>query len=190
MPKFEVFSDRLEITSAGSIQPGEEQDDFFAGYSMPRNKALMRVFKDLEMVEYLGSGLPRILNAYSRDAYTFSSRFIRITLFISSKARTLEQKQPAARQNFEESNTKKRTTGKTTGKNTTGKRVKGKNSEQAILVLCRKKPFITIPEMAKALNMTEDGINYHLGKLRKQNRISRIGGRKFGQWQVNEKDKN
>jgi len=37
----------------------------------------MRIFKDLGMVEYLGSGIPRILKAYSRDAYIFSSRFIR-----------------------------------------------------------------------------------------------------------------
>ena len=29
------------------------------------------------MIEYLGSGMPRILKAYSRDAYIFSSRFIR-----------------------------------------------------------------------------------------------------------------
>lgn len=33
---------------------------------MPRNKTLMRIFKDLGMVEYLGSGMPRILKAYPR----------------------------------------------------------------------------------------------------------------------------
>jgi ATP-dependent DNA helicase RecG len=63
VPKFEIFNDRLEITSAGAIHPGKEQEDFFSGYSMPRNKTLMRVFKDLGMVEYLGSGMPRILRA-------------------------------------------------------------------------------------------------------------------------------
>jgi ATP-dependent DNA helicase RecG len=55
VPKFELFTDRLEITSAGSVHAGQEQEDFFIGYSMPRNKTLMRVFKDLDMVEYLGS---------------------------------------------------------------------------------------------------------------------------------------
>lgn len=66
VPKFEIFSDRLEISSAGAIHPGKEQEDFFSGYSMPRNKTLMRIFKDLGMVEYLGSGMPRILKAYPR----------------------------------------------------------------------------------------------------------------------------
>jgi len=51
--------------------PGEEREDFFAGYSIPRNKTLMRVFKGLDMVEYLGSGMPRILKAYSRDLCLF-----------------------------------------------------------------------------------------------------------------------
>jgi len=92
VPKFEIFNNRLEITSAGVVHPGQEQEDFFAGYSMPRNKALMRVFKDLEMVEYLGSGMPRILKAYPRDTYTFSSHFIRTSFPVSPKALALEKK--------------------------------------------------------------------------------------------------
>ena len=91
VPKFEIFPNRLEITSAGAIHPGKEQDDFFAGYSMPRNKTLMRVFKDLEMVEYLGSGMPRILKAYPRKAYTFATHFIRTTFPISLEALALER---------------------------------------------------------------------------------------------------
>lgn len=91
VPKFEIFVDRLEITSAGVIHPGKEQDDFFAGYSMPRNKTLMRVFKDLEMVEYLGSGMPRILKAYPRESYTFATHFIRATFPMSTKALALEK---------------------------------------------------------------------------------------------------
>jgi ATP-dependent DNA helicase RecG len=91
VPKFELFTDRLEIASAGSVHAGQEQEDFFIGYSMPRNKTLMRVFKDLEMVEYLGSGMPRILKAYPRKAYTFSSHFIRTTFPISREALELER---------------------------------------------------------------------------------------------------
>ncbi len=68
-----------------------EQDDFFVGYSMLRNKTLMRVFKDLELVEYLGSGMPRILKAYSREAYMFSSRFIRARFLVDPEALALER---------------------------------------------------------------------------------------------------
>ena len=43
------------------------------------------------MVEYLGSGMPRILKAYSREAYTFSSHFIRTAFPISQEALALER---------------------------------------------------------------------------------------------------
>ncbi|WP_054112548.1 RNA-binding domain-containing protein [Marinagarivorans algicola] len=77
-PKFELFSDRLEITSAGVIPAGLSEADFFKGYSIPQNKELMRVFRDLELVEQLGSGIPRILQTYSPAIYHFSPSFIRV----------------------------------------------------------------------------------------------------------------
>ncbi len=78
VPKFEFFSDRLEITSAGGLPYGLELDDFFAGHSAPRNKEIMRVFRDLDIVEHLGSGIPRILDAYGRDAFNISRNFMRL----------------------------------------------------------------------------------------------------------------
>lgn len=78
-PKFELFPDRLEITSAGGLPFGVNQTDFFSGLSVPRNKELMRVFKDLKLVEYLGSGVPRILKKYAPSVFQFSENFLRIT---------------------------------------------------------------------------------------------------------------
>lgn len=57
-PKFEFFDDRIEITSFGSLPQGMTEKEFFEGYSVPRNKELMRVFRDLDLVEHLGSGIP------------------------------------------------------------------------------------------------------------------------------------
>ncbi len=51
----------------------------------------MRIFKDLDMVEYLGSGMPRILKAYSKESFAFSSHFVRMTLPISMEALELEK---------------------------------------------------------------------------------------------------
>jgi len=78
-PKFEIFPDRIEITSAGGLPDGLSQDEFFEGYSVPRNKELMRIFKDLGMVEQLGSGVPRILVSYGKECFTFSDHFLRMT---------------------------------------------------------------------------------------------------------------
>ncbi len=55
-PKFEIFEDRIEITSAGGLPDALTQEEFFDGVSIPRNKELMRIFKDLDMVEQLGFG--------------------------------------------------------------------------------------------------------------------------------------
>ena len=49
------IADRIEITSAGGLPEGLSKQEFFEGFSVPRNKELMRIFKDLELVEQLGS---------------------------------------------------------------------------------------------------------------------------------------
>ena len=78
-PKFEIFPDRIEITSTGGLPDGLSQDEFFEGFSVPRNKELMRVYKDIGVVEQLGSGVPRILESYKKDCFTFSDHFLRMT---------------------------------------------------------------------------------------------------------------
>ena len=76
---------RIEITSACVLPEGLTQAEFFEGYSIPRNKELMRVFKDLELVEHLGSGLPRITEFYGPECFRFTDNFLRIT-FAASRA--------------------------------------------------------------------------------------------------------
>ena len=82
-PKFEIFADRIELTSACALPEGLTQAEFFEGYSIPRNKELMRVFRDLEMVEHLGSGLPRITEFYGPECFRFTENFLRITFAAS-----------------------------------------------------------------------------------------------------------
>ena len=43
----------------------------------------MRIYRDVELVESLGSGIPRILRVYSEDCFKFTDNFIRIALPIS-----------------------------------------------------------------------------------------------------------
>lgn len=79
-PKFEIFNDRIEITSAGGLVDGLSEKEFFKGFSIPRNKELTRIFKDLDLVEQLGSGIPRILDAYNPDSFEFTDNFLRLVL--------------------------------------------------------------------------------------------------------------
>jgi predicted HTH transcriptional regulator len=78
-PVVEFYSDRVTITSTGGLVEGLSQEDFFKGRSMLRNRELMRVFKDVELVEELGSGMQRILDAYDRSIFEITPSFIVVT---------------------------------------------------------------------------------------------------------------
>ena len=77
-PVFEIFSDRMEFTSYGGLIQGQSMEEFFSCSSMPRNRELMRVFKDVGLVEQLGSGMSRILGAYDKTIFEISEHFIKV----------------------------------------------------------------------------------------------------------------
>lgn len=58
-PIIELYSDRIEITSGGGLPQGLSQEEFLEGVTAPRNKELIRVFKDVDLIENIGSGVLR-----------------------------------------------------------------------------------------------------------------------------------
>ena len=84
----ELFSDRVAITSYGGL--GLSYENFIRCRSMPRNRELMRVFKDLGFVEQLGSGMSRILKAYDESVFMIEDNFLIVTFpFSNGYARTI-----------------------------------------------------------------------------------------------------
>lgn len=77
-PKFEIFSNHISITSTGGLPNNITKEEFLKGYSFPKHPELMRVFKDLDLVEQLGTGIIRILKVYNKDVYEFSNNFIKV----------------------------------------------------------------------------------------------------------------
>jgi len=78
-PVVEIFTNRLVITSYGGLIEGLSEEEFYNGRSMPRNRELMRVFRDLEFVEHLGSGMNRILEVYDKGIFNLSDNFLQVT---------------------------------------------------------------------------------------------------------------
>jgi predicted HTH transcriptional regulator len=114
--------------------------------------------------------MPRILKAYPRESFTFSSYFVRAVFPISPDALALEQE----------------VSEKGTGKKFR-KEVQERNSgktRQNILNSMIDNPSITVRVLAEKLNISERAVNKQISALREQNRIKRVGGRKFGQWEV------
>ena len=78
-PTVEIFDDRLTITSYGGLPEGLTKEDFFNCCSAPRNKAIMRIFKDVDLVEQLGSGMKRILKVYDTSIFDIRDNFLIVT---------------------------------------------------------------------------------------------------------------
>ena len=74
-----------EITSAGRLPIDMTKEEFFGGISSPRNKELMRVFRDVDMVEALGSDMKRIRKVYDESIFSFTTNFIRASIKFHSQ---------------------------------------------------------------------------------------------------------
>ena len=79
-----LFSNRIEITSPGSLPTGLPKE-LFGTLSVRRNPIVYRLLRDYGYVEGLGSGVPRMINAMRnhglRDPeFGFYERFFRIVL--------------------------------------------------------------------------------------------------------------
>lgn len=55
------------------------QEEFLEGVTAPRNKELIRVFKDVDLIENIGSGVLRILDAYDKSCFKFMEHFLRVS---------------------------------------------------------------------------------------------------------------
>ncbi len=56
------FDDRIELENPGILLPGMTIEDMRRGVSKIRNHVIARVFRDLNLIEQWGSGIPRILS--------------------------------------------------------------------------------------------------------------------------------
>lgn len=58
---------------------------------------------------------------------------------------------------------------------------------QKILAMLKESPYISRSKIAEVLgDITEDGVKYHLNKMKKAGVIERIGADKGGYWKVHE----
>ena len=60
-PKFEIYSDHISIVSTGGLPYNATKEDFYKGHSKPVHPELMRIFKDLDLVENMGTCIRKIL---------------------------------------------------------------------------------------------------------------------------------
>lgn len=167
-PVFEIFSNRVVMTSYGGLIPGQSKEDFFSCSSMPRNRELMRVFKDVGLVEQLGSGMSRILKAYDRNIFQISDHFIKAVF-------------PYA----DGTNAEITANGNKNGSNN-GNKNGGNHIEDVIIALMLETPDITVNDLSIRTGLSTRKISRVIRKLRESGKITRIGSARKGSWHINE----
>ncbi len=167
-PIIELYSDRIEITSGGGLPQELSQEEFLEGVTAPRNKELIRVFKDVDLIENIGSGVLRILDAYDKSCFIFMEHFLRVSFKYKENPFEYDQE------------TTQETTLKTTQENYTILN----ETQQNIINLIKNQPSITQKEIAKELNITRDGVKYNMNVLKELGIVVREGSTKKGSWKI------
>lgn len=59
-----IYENRIEFVSVGSLLPGIDLEDVMMGISVCRNQNLANIFYCLQLIEAYGTGMSKIMNAY------------------------------------------------------------------------------------------------------------------------------
>lgn len=125
-----------------------------------RNPLISRVLTEMELVRELNEGVPRIFEEM-KAAGLPEPKIVETTTNVTVVLYN----------------------GKTAANNVQTT----ENATEKIIRILKERPYTTAGQLAEELGLTVDGVDYNIRKLKKQDRIVRIGGDKGGHWEINEK---
>ena len=128
---------------------------------MPRNREIMRVFHDLDMIEQLGSGMRRILRTYNENSFSFTDNFMRTSFYFDEKDVD-------------------RINDRINGNDT----LNLSDKELVVFNEIKRNPFVRVPELIEYTGFSEPTINRALKTLRETGLIVRVGAKKNGHWEL------
>lgn len=169
-PIVELYSDRVEITSAGGLPQELSQEEFLEGVTAPRNKELIRVFKDVELIENIGSGVLRILDAYDKSCFKFMEHFLRVSF--------------KYKENPFKYDSKNKVSANDTINDTLKDTIKLTKNEQQILNLIINNNQITRDEIVNKTKLSDRTISRAIKHLQDERIILREGSKKTGYWKI------
>ena len=159
-PAVQIFEDRLEVISYGSIPYGQTEEEFFQGVSMPVNEALMQIFRLLGLSEHTGHGIPIITDRYGREAFGLTGANVRVTIPYDARRSSSLRNDEAAE-------------------------VLSKN-EKLILSLLMSEPSLTLEKVSQITGIGASNTRSIVSSLKTRGYLARFGSRKKGTWVVNE----
>jgi len=166
-----VYKDRVEIRNPGGLFEDLTLADLRRGnVSRRRNPLIAELFRRIHLVEAWGRGMPLILE----NAPDVEFREV-AGLFVASF------KRPTATQEATQETTQEATQ-ETTQETTQEKHQR--NTRELLLEQLRGNPQLTTKALAAALDLSADGVKYHLTLLKRAGKLRRHGPTKGGYWEV------
>lgn len=161
-----VYKDKLMIWNPGQLPPDWTLDNLLGKHSsQPFNPDVANAFFRAGMIESWGRGIERIFEACQKaDAPLPALRLESTGLWITFTYVSLPEGTSV------EGGTTRETTQETT--------------QEKIITLLKGKPSMTRKELATNIGISEDGVKYHLDKMKQDGTIRRVGSTKGGHWEV------
>ncbi len=190
-PVFEIFSDRLEITSYGGLIDGMTKEELVSGVSRPRSREIMRIYRDVELVEQLGSGMNRMMKVYKPDIFKISPNFFHVVFYFNKDFKTEFNGIKRGNEDIKEgadliTSQKLPKDFPKTSQRLPIEEVPSECPEIAIntYLAIKQNPYATLEELSKELGITDRSIKTHISLLKQFNLIERVGGKTHGHWQI------
>lgn len=160
-PSVFIYDDRIEILSYGDLPYNLSKESFYSGTSVPVNRALKDIFMSVGLSEQSGHGVPIIVSHYGKEAFSFESSTIKVTIpFAFEPDYVLGRK---VRENI----------------------VNNLNeSQRKVLNYILDNPYASQKEIADKLNISLANVKKITLKLQSSNLLERKDGKKNGYWQV------
>ncbi|MBP5509957.1 MAG: putative DNA binding domain-containing protein [Kiritimatiellae bacterium] len=175
-----VYDTRVEITSPGGLPRGLTVEKVLSGRSKIRNHALAEAFNYMKVIEQWGSGLRRVseeLAAYGARPLQLEDGGIDVRVNVFRNAAAPEPSHAAPQGSPQKTTRNGALIGTVDGT------MDGTMALRIVGVL-EKEPSITLDKLSERLNVARRSLVRHMNILQESNRIKRIGGKRFGHWEV------
>ena len=160
-PAVYIYDDRIEVVSYGGLPYGLSEEGFFAGISRPVNNRLFNIFITCGFSEQSGHGIPQIVRAYGKDAFSFRDGLLIVTLPFG----------------FEPDHVTARKTKKAVLDTLT-------ENQKAVVRYLSDHPYASLQETADACQLSLGGVKKIVGKLQEMKLLERKGPKFNTTWVV------
>ncbi len=158
----EIYDNRVEITNPGGLVPQIKENDF-GKRSVSRNPIIFDFFQRLNLVEQVGSGVPR-MQQEMREENLPAPHFSLKGIFAVTLYRPLEF-----------------------GKWIENWTEKISKNQLKILKAIHKNPEITFSQLSKEIKLAKTTINNNIQELKELELLQRVGSERKGYWSISRK---